>query len=105
MHVLDELQSEILEETIQELKSIRRELVIIRDKVVNRSYVGKQCVLKELNTIASLLTKKEGTLKLLVMIGAVDVEHPSNCAQIFKELKSIGSNSSSPEGNLEEFAK
>ncbi len=41
LHVLEGLQSEILQETIEDFESIRQDLLSIQDKVVNRSYVQK----------------------------------------------------------------
>ncbi len=109
LHALDGLQSEILEEAIQEFESICQELIAIQDKVVNRSYVRKILlapeILEKLNDITSRLAKKDDTLKLLGMIGAFNAEHRSNCAQIFNKLKSMGSSASSPEGKLEEFCQ
>ncbi len=109
LHALDGLQSEILQETIQEFENIRQELIDIQEKVVNRSYVRKVLlapeILEKLNEIASRLAKKDDTLKLVGMIGALNVEHRSNCAHIFNELKSMGSSSTSPEGKLEEYCQ
>ncbi len=109
LHVLGGLQSELVTESIQEFESIRQELIAIQEKVVNRSNARKILlvleILQKLNEIAFRLAEKDDTFEFLGMIGAFNVEHRSNCAHIFDELKSMGPSSGSPEGKLEEFCR
>ena len=99
LHIPDVLQSEILEEKIQELKGIRRELLDIEKNVVNRSYARNVFlapkIFEKLNKIASWIAMKDDMRKLLGTLGTSKAEHHSNCAQIFNELKSMASSSPS----------
>ena len=109
LRTLDGLQFEILQETELEFENIREELLVIQDKVVNRSHVRKlllaPVILEQLNQIGNRLAKKEDTLKLVGMVGALNVEHRSNIAHICRELKSRPSCSSSLTTRLEEVCQ
>ncbi len=98
-HALYWLQSDILQEAELEFENIREELLEIQGRVVNSSCTRKllaPVVLEQLNKVGNLLATTNGTLKLVQVVGALNIEHGSATARMFYELKTSLSCLSSP---------